>query len=94
MERLAVGHREGTGEQDLLGFALQERVSRSWHGGQNFLFQGPGFNTGMSANRKGRDEVARQVVKWLPSGCGLTGAQERGQGAATFILEGGVGLPV
>lgn len=38
MERLAVGHREGTEEQDLLGFTLQERVSCSWHGGQNFLF--------------------------------------------------------
>ena len=31
--------------------------------------------------------MASQMVKRLPSGCGLTGAQERGQGVATFILE-------
>lgn len=66
--------------------------------------RGPGFNIGMSANQKGRDKMESQMVKRLPSGCGLTGAQERGQGVTTsfwreewdFLFEalGGEGLPV
>lgn len=94
VERLAIGHREGTGEQDLLGFALQGRMSCSRRGGQNFPVSRARFQHRNVSKLKGRNKIASQIAKQLPPGCGLIGTQERSQGAATFILEGGVGLLV
>lgn len=69
VERLAIGHREGTGEQDLLGFALQGRMSCSRRGGQNFPVSRARFQhrnvSKLKREEQNRESDSQAAPSWL-----------------------------